>query len=79
MSRECYSTPYSPSTIIQEPEDIDNYLKNITDKEFKNFKVNFGRIDVHIHTLDWLYLIHSGHRRARFTYHKKISMNWLAP
>lgn len=79
MSRECYSTPYSPSTIIKEPEDIDNYLKNITDKEFKKFKVNFGRIDVHIHTLDWLYLIHSGHRRAKFTYDKKISMNWLAP
>ncbi len=79
MSRECYSTPYSPSTIIQKPEDIDNNLKNITDKQFDKFKINFGRIDIHINSLDWLYLIHSGHRRARFIYNKKISMSWLAP
>ena len=79
MSRECYSTPYSPSTIIQKPEDIDNNLKNIKDKEFEKYKVNFGRIDVHIHSLDWLYLIHTGHRRAQFIYDSKISMSWLAP
>ena len=79
MSRECYSTPYSPSTIIQEPEDIDNNLKNIKDQEFENFKLNFGRIDLYIHTLDWLYLIHTGHRRAQFIYGSKISMTWLAP
>ena len=79
MSRECYSTLYSPSTIIQKPEDIDNNLKNIKDKEFEKFKVNFGRIDVHIHSLDWLYLIHTGHRRAQFIYDSKISMSWLAP
>ena len=79
MSRECYSSPYSPSTIIQKPEDIDNNLKNIKDKEFEKYKVNFGRIDVHIHSLDWLYLIHTGHRRAQFIYDSKISMSWLAP
>ena len=79
MSRECYSTPYSPSTAISKPEDIDVSLKNIQNEDLNLYKVNFGRIDILIKSLDWLYLIHSGHRRAKFEVSKNISMSWLAP
>jgi pyridoxine/pyridoxamine 5'-phosphate oxidase len=79
MSRECYSTPYPPSTIISKPEYIDMNLKKIKSKDYEKYKINFGRVDIHIYSLDWLYLIHSGHRRAKFIYGKDISMDWIAP
>lgn len=79
MSRECYSTPYPPSTNILNPEDIDNSLKKIKDADLEEYKINFGRIDIKVKSIDWLYLIHSGHRRVKFDYGKKITMNWLAP
>lgn len=79
MSRECYSTPYPPSTFISNPEDIDISLKKIKNKDLGEYKINFGRIDIHIKSIDWLYLIHSGHRRAKFILNDEISMKWLAP
>lgn len=79
MSRECYSTPYSPSTVISKPDDIDINLNQIKTENYEKYKVNFGRVDIKIYSLDWLYLIHSGHRRAKFIYDKKISMVWMAP
>ncbi len=79
MSRECYSTPYSPSTVISKPEDIDINLKKIKTEDYEKYKINFGRIDIHIYSLDWLYLVHSGHRRAKFIYDKEVSMVWIAP
>lgn len=79
MSRECYSTPYSPSTVISKPEDIDLNLKKIKTEDYEKYKINFGRIDIHIYSLDWLYLVHSGHRRAKFIYDKEVSMVWIAP
>jgi len=79
MSRECYSTPYPPSTAISKPEDIDTSLKKIKNEDLEKYKVNFGRIDIHIKSVDWLYLIHSGHRRTKFELSKNISMSWLAP
>ena len=79
MSRECYSTPYSPSTVISKPEDIDINLKKIKTEDYEKYKINFGRVDIHIYSLDWLYLVHSGHRRAKFIYDKEVSMVWIAP
>ena len=51
MSRECYSTPYSPSTVISKPEDIDLNLKKIKTEDYEKYKINFGRIDIHIYSL----------------------------
>ena len=81
MGKECYSTPCNPSTIIDNPEIIDKNIKDIKFKsdELDQFKVNFGRIDIKIRSIDWLYLLHTGHRRAKFTYNKNIEMVWLAP
>ena len=81
MGKECYSTPCNPSTIIDNPEIIDKNIKDIKFKsdELDQFKVNFGRIDIKIMSIDWLYLLHTGHRRAKFTYNENIEMVWLAP
>ena len=80
MSRECYASPYAPSIIINEPKIIDNTFSQLNKNKLDKFKVNFGRIEIKIKHIDWLYLKHSGHRRAKFIYDEnKITMNWLAP
>ena len=81
MGKECYSTPCNPSTIIDDPEIIDKNIKDIKliSNELDKFKVNFGRVNINIKSIDWLYLLHSGHRRAKFTYNEEIEMSWLAP
>ena len=44
------------------------------------YKANFGRVEIKIHCIDWLYLKHTGHRRAKFEYkNNKCNMSWLAP
>ena len=81
MGKECYSTPCNPSTIIDNPEIIDKNIKDIKFKsdELDQFKVNFGRIDIKIRSIDWYYLLHTNPGRAKFTYNKNIEMVWLAP
>ena len=79
MSKECYSSPHSPSIYIENPKDIDQNIKTIKKDCLDKYKINFGRIDVEVKIIDWLYLLHSGHRRAKFTYNKKLKMTWLAP
>ena len=54
-------------------------LRPAEGENYEKYKVNFGRVDIKIYSLDWLYLIHSGHRRAKFIYDKEISMVWIAP
>ena len=54
-------------------------------KEIKNlnldiYKENFGRIEIKIGIIDWLFLKHSGHRRAKFILlENKVNKQWLAP
>jgi len=80
MSRECYASPYAPSTFIDEPKIIDDTFSRLKKKQLNKFKVNFGRIEIKIKHIDWLYLRHSGHRRAKFIYEEnKTTMKWLAP
>jgi pyridoxamine 5'-phosphate oxidase len=79
MSRECYASPYPPSIVIKNPEDIDKNIKTIKHEELDKYKENFGTIDIHIKSIDWLYLLYSGHRRAQFTYKQNINMVWIAP
>ena len=80
MSKICYASPLTPSTLITSPEQTDSFLKSFNLKLLKSGKNNFGRIVVDIKEIDWLFLIHTGHRRARFTIKKdKVGMNWIAP
>ena len=79
-SRECYASPYSPSIIIDDPNIIDKKFREIKNTNLDQFKENFGRVEIKIISIDWLFLKHSGHRRAIFEYKdNKCNMNWLAP
>jgi len=79
-SRECYASPYSPSIIIKQPNKIDQKFIEIKNTDLDIYKANFGRVEIKIHCIDWLYLKHTGHRRAKFEYkNNKCNMSWLAP
>ena len=80
MSKICYSSLFPPSSKITDPMETDNLIKNIKREQIEKGKKNFGRINVKINKIDWLYLHHTGHRRALFKFHKNyIDMNWIAP
>ncbi len=83
MSRKCYLTKYSPSSIIEHPEiHISDYLqfKNISVTEPQMGKENFAVIETKIDSIDWLYLKSSGYIRAKFKLNEdRIEGKWLAP
>tara|TARA_B100000686_G_scaffold136347_1_gene143605 strand:- start:12692 stop:13282 length:591 start_codon:yes stop_codon:yes gene_type:complete len=79
-SRECYSSPYSPSTYISNPNIIDEAFNKLKKSELNEYDKNFGRVEINIKYIDWLFLKHSGHRRAKFIYKSdEIISKWLAP
>jgi len=79
-SRECYASPYPPSTYINNPNKIDEKFNNIKNSDLNKYNLNFGRVEINIEHIDWLYLKHSGHRRAKYIYkNNKIISKWLAP
>ena len=79
-SRECYASPYSPSTYINDPNKIDEKFNKLEKSNLNKYNKNFGRIEINVEYIDWLYLKHSGHRRAKFTYDNDIIISkWLAP
>ena len=68
------------STAVMPRIVTDNLIKNIKRNQIEKWKKNFGRINVKINKIDWLYLLHTGHRRALFKFHKNnIGMSWIAP
>ena len=80
MSKICYSSLFPPSSKIADPMETDNLIKNIKREQIEKGKKNFGRINVKINKIDWLYLHHTGHRRALFKLHKNyIDMSCIAP
>ena len=80
MSKIYYSSPFLPSSKIDDPIVTDNLIKNIKRNQIEKGGKNFGRTNVKINKIDWLYLLHTGHRRALFKFHKNnISMSWIAP
>ena len=76
MSRECYGQHWAPGTQLREPDLSSEMLAKEVLNAFDNFAVVIARI----HTLQWLYLSSSGHRRARFDFRAGQEMRtWLAP
>ncbi|MEM8877759.1 MAG: pyridoxamine 5'-phosphate oxidase family protein [Pseudomonadota bacterium] len=63
MSRECYRVGQSPSTPIPSPEE--SPLHGLSEEEAF---ANFALVDVVLTRLEWLYLRHGGHMRARVTW-----------
>ena len=80
MSQVCYVTPLSPGKIIDSPEYTDQFIKEYNQKEQEQGIINFGRINLVVSEIEWIYLVHTGHRRAKFIFGKKdIKMFWIAP
>ena len=71
-SRTGYSQMTAPGRTIDAPATIDY--------QSEDCQQNFGVIQVMINRLEWLYLSHTGHRRALWTRDGgKWTGNWLAP
>ena len=83
ISRKCYLTEKTPSSVTTLPEDgINESLKGReptleeSEKGYKNFTV----IQNQIQQIDWLYLAASGHRRLKIILKDRIpSFHWIIP
>lgn len=75
-SKECYSIKKPPGSIINAPQDIDFYSRNIIPKSFENFIV----VICNIKNIDLLYLHNEGHIRANYRLiNKQFVGNWVIP
>ncbi len=80
MSRECYQVIQAPGTIISDPLDI-----SFDRDDDREGRVNFQPIFAQVHSIEWLYLAASGHRRALFKMNNvdaqqySVDMQWLVP
>jgi pyridoxamine 5'-phosphate oxidase len=79
MSRACYATMPAPGTAIGAP---DAYRPGRSDAASEGIgRPNFCAVQIKAARLEWLYLLHSGHRRAQFDYAPdgSVTSNWLVP
>ncbi|MEM6382361.1 MAG: pyridoxamine 5'-phosphate oxidase family protein [Pseudomonadota bacterium] len=77
FSRECYRVVATPGTKVPSPEDLAFLAADDPDAG----KNHFAAVTLQIHSLEWLYLAHQGHRRAKFAWDKEgqLSSSWLVP
>lgn len=80
-SRRCYLTELSPSSFSDFPtsglsEEIEQ--ENFTLEESEIGQQNFGVVSIQVASIEWLWLNHSGHRRALFDY-VEGSYRWMIP
>ncbi|MEL7471825.1 MAG: pyridoxamine 5'-phosphate oxidase family protein [Planctomycetota bacterium] len=87
-SRRCYLAPHTPGHPTPDdregpdpnlPDDLRNRVP--TEAETRPGRANFAVIETRIAALDWLYLKHDGHRRARFEWNgtDKPRATWTMP
>lgn len=83
MSRKCYLTQYSPSSVINSFTDgLPDHLigKEPSLIESEKGYTNFAVISSKIKSIDWLHLSSNGHRRIKFTIkNKNVYHQWIAP
>jgi pyridoxamine 5'-phosphate oxidase len=75
-SRRCYLTRYGPGTAVDKPisglpASVENRVPER--RETEAGRVNFAVLMVTLDRLEWLYLAHDGHVRARFV---KLDHQW---
>ena len=77
MSKVCYSISESPGKEIDDPGKYDVDSENINiDEGYKNFAV----INFHFNSLEFLYLMSSGHRRSIHVWEtEELRSNWMVP
>jgi 3-hydroxyisobutyrate dehydrogenase len=81
LSRRCYLTEASPSSFSASPtsglsEAIEQENFTIADSEVG--AKYFGIVSIQVESMEWLWLNHSGHRRAFFDYVDN-SYRWMIP
>lgn len=77
MSKVCYGILPAPGVGISGPGE---YSLPEADEEIAVGREHFCAVEVHVSTLEWVYLAHQGHRRARFVFERgAIHSKWLAP
>ena len=76
FSRVCYGTVPSPGTLLGGGGD---FALPAADAEIEAGRANFSTVVIRVHALEWLYLAHAGHRRARFDVQAGQGGVWLTP
>jgi pyridoxine/pyridoxamine 5'-phosphate oxidase len=77
FSRICYGVAPGPGTRIGEGG---AFALPAGDDEIAGGRAHFCAVQVAVESLEWLYLAHSGHRRARYTFAgDAVTATWLAP
>ena len=75
MSRECYQVTLPPGQHIQVPDEA-QFDPSATQDGWDHFQPVIATVE----TLEWLYLVAKGHRRARFDYSSDSATHtWLVP
>lgn len=79
MSRACYGTQPAPGSVIPAADAFT--LPGSADTETARGLVNFRAVVATADSLEWLWLAHGGHRRARFAWGADGSQTaeWLVP
>lgn len=76
FSRICYGTAPAPGTVLPEGG---SFALPSADDEIAAGRGNFSTVVIKAMTLEWLYLAHAGHRRARFDLASNGPGIWLTP
>ena len=63
FSRICYGTAPAPGTLLEAAGD---FSLPSEDAEIAAGRENFSAVVIEVEALEWLFLAHAGHRRARF-------------
>jgi pyridoxamine 5'-phosphate oxidase len=75
MSRVCYGTMPAPGAVMMTGGD---FALPQTEAELLAGRANFVAVVIVVDIIEWLFLRHGGHRRARFDL-VTGARNWLAP
>ncbi len=77
FSRACYRVEMAPGDSVSDPQTI----SFASDEDPEEGAENFTAVTLHISSLEWLYLAHQGHRRARFVWDEAETLHqtWLVP
>jgi hypothetical protein len=77
FSRICYRVVPAPGDVLEKPTALRFSEGQTPDEGVENFVA----VTLTLRSLEWLYLAHQGHRRARFVWNDDghITQSWLVP
>lgn len=77
FSRECYRVEQAPGACVAMPTEV----SFASDENPEEGVENFTTVTLRLHAIEWLYLAHQGHRRARFTWDEAdaLTQTWMVP